>query len=136
MRTLDPASHFAKATLRAFNGQQATIAYALDGGKVYSYNLASVSTEKELTFPGLPSGEQITFLSNRAFYGSNAFDYLVVGTQTGNTYKLYFYNMIGGEPSGQPQFTITGTGKLKSLGYIDPKVSDMSKAAAMPVLDE
>lgn len=60
----------------------------------------------------------------------------MVGTQSGSTYKLYFYNMVGGEPNGNPQLTITGTGKLKSLGYINPKVSDQSKAAAMPVLDE
>ncbi|MCI7309236.1 MAG: PKD-like family lipoprotein [Prevotella sp.] len=136
VRTIDPESHFAKASLRAFNGQQATIAYALDAGKVYSYNLATVGVEKELTFPGLPAGETITFLSNRYFAGSAAFDYLVVGTQSGGTYKLYFYNMVGGEPSGNAQFTITGSGKLKSLGYINPKVGDMSKAAAMPVLDE
>lgn len=136
VRAIDPESHFAKASLRAFNGQQATIAYALDAGKVYSYNLATVGVEKELTFPGLPAGETITFLSNRYFAGSAAFDYLVVGTQSGGTYKLYFYNMVGGEPSGNAQFTITGSGKLKSLGYINPKVGDMSKAAAMPVLDE
>jgi hypothetical protein len=137
VRTIDPTSHYAKASLRAINGQQATIAYAVDGNKVYSYNLANEAAEKELSFTGLPASETITFISNRYFNGTEVyFDYLIVGTQTGNTYKLYFYNMVGGEPDGEPEFVVTGNGIFKTLGYINPTVQDMMPEACVPILDE
>lgn len=136
VRTVDPASHFANAQLRAFCDANATIAYSVDNNKVYTYNLVSDSPEKELSFQGLPANEQITFISNRRFTGNAAFDYLVIGTQSGNTYKLYFYNTIGGEPDGEPQLTLIGEGKLKTIGYIDPSVDEMSEQAALPILDE
>lgn len=106
--------------------------------KVYSYSLGKDAKEKELTFKGLPENEEITFLSNRYFLGDKKsnFDYLIVGTQTGNTYKLYFYNIVGGEPDGVPKYTTSGKGILKSLGYIDPTVQDLDDGAVAPLLDE
>ena len=54
----------------------------------------------------------------------------------GDTYKLYFYDVIGGEPAGMPKYTTSGKGILKSLGYIDPTVADLDDGAIAPVLDE
>ena len=58
----------------------------------------------------------------------------------GNTkfpqYKLYFYNIVGGEPDGVPKYTTSGKGILKSLGYIDPTVQDLDDGAVAPLLDE
>ncbi len=136
VRQVSPDTHFANASLRAICTASATVAYAVDGNRVYTYNLAADEAERELSFAGLPANEQITFISNRNFTGTPSFDYLVVGTQTADTYKLYFYSIVGGEPDGQPRLTITGQGKLKSLGYINPNVRDMTGSAAMPILDE
>lgn len=137
VKVIDPNSHYAKASLRAICAKSATIAYAVDQNKIYSYNLVGPLSEKELKFQGLPANEKITFLSNRYFLHETAgFDYLIVGTQMGDTYKLYFYDVIGGEPAGMPKYTTSGKGILKSLGYIDPTVADLDDGAIAPVLDE
>ncbi|ERT60996.1 hypothetical protein HMPREF1254_0434 [Prevotella sp. BV3P1] len=137
VKVIEPTSHYAKASLRAICAKSATIAYAVDQNKIYSYSLAGLANEKELKFQGLPANEKITFLSNRYFLHETAsFDYLIVGTQTGNTYKLYFYEVTGGEPAGAPKYTTSGKGILKSLGYVDPTVADMEDGAIAPVLDE
>lgn len=129
---VDASSHYANASHRAMSWQDAAIAYSVDGNKIYSYDL-STGAEEELSFTGLPSNEEITYLSNRTCYVYATgldFDYLIVGTQSGNTYKLYFYTTVGGKPKGEPAFTITGTGKLKGVDYIDSNVSDMMDTAA------
>ena len=46
------------------------------------------------------------------------FNYLIIGTQQGTAYKVYFYNMIGGKPYGNPVYTIVGTGKLKQVQFV------------------
>lgn len=136
VRAINADTHFAKASVRAINSLTATIGYAVDGNKLYSYNLAQETAEKELTLQDLPSDETITFVSNRYYAGSPSFDYLVIGTQKGNTYHLYFYNMIGGEPVNAPVFTISGEGKLKGLGYVNSSSKTGTDATLMPVLDE
>lgn len=136
VRTISPDSHFAKASLRAFNSRTATIGYAVDNNKLYSYNLVQEETEKQLSLQGIPADEEITFVSNRYFAGSSSFDYLIIGTQKSGTYHLYFYNMVGGEPTGAPAFTISGEGKLKSLGYVNPLVKEGDDATLLPILDE
>lgn len=136
VRAISPDSHFAKASLRAFNSRTATIGYAVDDNKLYSYNLVQEETEKQLSLQGIPADEKITFVSNRYFAGSSSFDYLIIGTQKSGTYHLYFYNMVGGEPTGVPAFTISGEGKLKSLGYVNPLVKEGDDATLLPILDE
>ena len=136
VRAINADTHFAKASVRAINSLTATIGYAVDGNKLYSYNLAQETAEKELTLQDLPSDETITFVSNRYYVGSPSFDYLVIGTQKDNNYHLYFYKMIGGEPVNAPVLTISGEGKLKSIGYVNSSASTGTDATLMPVLDE
>lgn len=135
---VDAQSHFANARLRAINGQTATIAYAVDGNSVYSYDLAgSDHAEKELQFDGIPSGETIGYVANYFYNGTDeAFDYLVIGTQSDSTYHVYFYNMVGGEPSGKPVMTFSGQGTMKKLAYVNATVSDGESACYECVLDQ
>jgi len=134
VKELDSNSHIAKASLHAISAYGATIIYSVDNNKVYTYDIANDNPEKELSFTGLSSSETITYIANRYFYGSTTFfDYLIVGTQSGNTYKLYFYETVGGEPVGSPVLTITGEGKLRKLDYADPLEGG---ATAVPVLDD
>lgn len=133
VRELAADAPFANAERYAVNGQTAAVAYYLKDNKVYSYNLVDASdADKELTFKGLPSDEKISYISNRYFSGGNSFDYLIVGTQTGDTYKVYMYSMIGGEPVGDPEVTFSGKGKLNRIVYVDPSASDYT----LPVLDQ
>ena len=47
------------------------------------------------------------------------FNYLIVGTQSGNTYKLYVYDTNGGAPVGQPIKVVQGTGKVRKVRYLN-----------------
>lgn len=128
---LDPSLHLAKSQHIAINRQTATYIYSIDGNKLYAYSWLT-RDEREFPLPGIPAGEEITYLSNQCFhlpaeYGYDTksnFDNLIVGTQTGNTYKLYFYdagkNMNGGRPISAPDRVITGTGKVKAVRFMSP----------------
>lgn len=133
VRPLAADAPFANAERYAVNGQTAAMAYYLKDNKVYTYNLVDgTDADKELTFNGLPSGEKISYISNRYFSGGKDFDYFIVGTQTGDTYKVYMYNMIAGEPVGEPEVTFSGKGKLNRIVYVDPAATDYT----LPVLDQ
>ena len=104
--------------------------------KLYAYDLAGTQTERELAVTGIPSGETITYVSNRFYNGLGAFDYLIIGTQSGSNYHVYCYNMVGGEPVGSPEVTISGEGILHSVDYVEPSTSEYTAQDACPVLDK
>jgi hypothetical protein len=121
---LDSNLNLSKAKLITTNGSSATYIYCINNSKLYAYNMAD-GTETELAFTGIPSGEQITYCScqywTNPYDGNYSFsDKLVIGTQSGTTYKLYYYNTLGGKPNGSPYQTITGTGIFKKLNYASP----------------
>jgi hypothetical protein len=126
---LDSSLNMAQANLITTNGKTATVAYCMNNNKLYSYNFSD-GTETQLSYTGISSGEQIVYLSDQYWTnsedGNNNFDYMVIGTQTGMTYKLYYYKMLGGQPDGNPVQTITGTGKFKKLNYASPADFNMS----------
>ncbi len=134
VRPVEAGTHLANANLFAVNCRQATLLYCVDNNKVYAYDLAGNNAERALTFQGLPDNEQITYIANRYYDDDNGFDYLMVGTQSGDTYKVYMYNMVGGEPSGKPALVITGTGKLRKVDYANPNIVDT--ADKTPLLDD
>lgn len=123
--TLNSNLHFTKATYRSYNGRWASLAYCVDNGKLYAYELEAENgdQESEINPEGIPVGEEITYVENIYWaqnnqqYGTD-FSYLVVGTQKDNTYTLYMYNMLGGRPNGMPIRTVSGTGKLKRAVFL------------------
>lgn len=134
---LDSSSNFANADAWAVCCNQAVLAYGVRNNKLYTYDLGGTQTEREIPIPNLPSGETITYVSNRFCLSSvSTFDYLIIGTQSGNTYHAYFYNMVGGEPVGKPELTIEGSGKLCLVDFCEPSLREMSVAGMVPVLDK
>lgn len=127
---LDPASHMAKATAYSTNVNQAKYIYCVDGGKLYACNLNSDTyAEIDVHLAGIGAGEEITYVSNQFFqptwdYTDDSFDYLVVGTQKGNEYHVYMYNMVGGMPSGDPVISFGGDGKVAGVRYINQGYSE------------
>lgn len=134
VRKVPADSHFAKASVRSFNANSATIAYAVDDNKLYSYDVVRGADVKLLETKGIGEGERLTYVTNRYFSNSDlSYDYLVIGTQKDKAYKLYFYKMVGGEPVGDPVFTIAGEGKVKSLVYVNHKITAMNDASWLPL---
>ena len=120
---LDPNSHMAKAEHYATNGGSASYIYCAEGGKLYACitNTGDFS-EVEIKPEGLPSGEYINFVANQFWddeTSGNVFNYLIIGTQSGNNYKLYVYETNGGAPVGSPVKVIQGSGKVRKVRYLN-----------------
>lgn len=122
MSPITPGTHLAQSEFVAFNGNQGSYIYNIDGGKLYIYDTMQAD-ERQVTLQGI-SGD-ISYVSNlytNAFF-SSSFDYLLVGQQNGNEYTLHFYNMVGGVPDGAPFATVKGEGKLKNCRFMNPQLT-------------
>lgn len=125
VKELDSSLHIAKSKIIAGNAKSATFIYCVDENKLYAYNWKT-NTETLVQLPGQNMNETITYVTNlywnRLGFGSNPttpFDYLVVGTQSGNQYKLYMYDsMVGGQPTVEAFNVITGEGLLKRICFV------------------
>ena len=117
VRELAPTLHIAKATRVAACGSSASVIYAIDGRKLYAYAF-DTNTEKEVVLPGVTDVDFVTNQWLALKFGDKKFNYdnLIVGTQNGDKYKLYFYdNLVGGAPSTNAYHIATGTGKVHSI---------------------
>lgn len=99
--------------------------FGLYNNEVYAYYGTQfdpeIQEEKQLVFSGIPKNETITYISNQYWENSKDpinFDLFVVGTQTGDTYKIYMYELNAGLPEGEPVRTAEGKGKLRNICYI------------------
>lgn len=126
--SLDMNLNLAQSDIICTNGTKATVVYCVNNNKLYSHNLdysgaTNSKREKELLLEGLPTDETITYLTNQYWVGEedddiDNIDYLIVVTQKGNNYTIYFYETLGGEPKGTPKKTVSGEGKFKSVHYV------------------
>lgn len=122
-KALGENSHAARSTAYATCGLQGNYIYCVDGNKLYGINLNSESlAEVSMPLSGIGSGETITMVTNQYwssyFVEQNNYDYLMVGTQSDNSYHLYMYNMKGGVPDGDPVATYSGTGRIKAVRFV------------------
>lgn len=125
---LSAGSHMANASYYACCGLSASYIYCVDGGKLYACNFKSDNlAEVELRPTGIADGETINFVANQ-FWNSSSddFDYLIVGTQKGNTYKLYFYKTNGGAPIDAPIHVTEGQGKVKCVRFVNDSFNSSS----------
>ena len=114
---LDASLHLAKADVIAGNALTSTSIYGVDDNRLYRYSLTEGTETSAIPVEGLPAGT-ITYMAD-LFYGSS-FDYIVIGIQNGDEYTLSMYKIAGGQPSGKPVHTVTGTGILKKVCYACP----------------
>ena len=119
-------SHAAKAFYFGLNGITASYLYCVDAGHLYAMNFNDENmNEIEIKPEGIGSGENIVFVANQFWNASGSsddkFNYLIVGTQSGDNYKLYFYNINGGAPDGKPLMTKEGKGKVKCIRFLNTK---------------
>ena len=117
------SAHIHRSRLFATCGIQGNYVYCIDNNKLYGCNLNSASlAEIEMPLSGIPSGETINFITNQwwdsSFVSENNFDYLIIGTQQGSKYTLYFYKMTGGVPDGEPVRIYQGTGTVRAVRFL------------------
>ena len=123
-KELDASSKMANATLFATSVRAANYIYFVYDNKLYGYNLSNFTENNSpMTLRGISADETITYLSYQwqeyTNDEENNFVHLVVGTQKGDTYRIYMYNIVAGEPRDLVR-TIEGQGKLKMCVYMSP----------------
>ncbi len=126
LKPIPADSKMAKATHYATNVRTANLLYFVYNNQLYGYNLTDhMEVAQPYRLEGMGAGETITYLSYQWLEARDDKDYnfthLVVGTQKENTYKLYMYDIVAGEPRALVR-TVTGEGKLKMTMYMSPKV--------------
>lgn len=128
IQQLDASLHIARGKQVAGNALQAKLIYALDDNRLYVYNWET-QTEQEVSLPGIASGEEITYVSNQFLnIGSKSddFDCLVVATQQGDKYKVYFYkDLVGGYPMTPTDRIAEGEGLVKSVRFMSSRALGM-----------
>lgn len=123
IRPLNSSLHLAQGDIVAGNGLTGTLIYSVHNNKIYAYNF-DAGTEIEIPVTGIPEGSVISYFSNQYWnmggFGDTSlnFDNIVIGTQDGNTYTVYLYNIRGGQPYGNPIAEFSGEGKLKSVRFV------------------
>lgn len=125
---LDPSLHLAQAEKIGGNGRTASYIYCIDDNKLYAYSL-STGGEQVVTLHGIPVSETLDFVTNQYLNFSSMlgtaynFDNLIVGTRSGNSYKLYFYGeeqMNGGMPIAEAENVVEGEGRVHAVRYVAP----------------
>ena len=91
---LDASLHLAKADVIAGNALTSTSIYGVDDNRLYRYSLTEGTETSAIPVEGLPAGT-ITYMAD-------------------------LYKIAGGQPSGKPVHTVTGTGILKKVCYACP----------------
>ena len=141
VRELNPDLHISKATCVGACGGSAAYIYAVDGGKLYAYGW---ETDSEVEIPLPEISEPISFVTNQwlsLVFGDKHLNYdnLIVGTQNGNSYTLYFYDKLtGGVPTEAAYRTVSGTGKIHCIRRCVPSnisnlVITMGPRSPMPI---
>lgn len=122
---VDPLAHFAKGSMTHVNGKQAMMMYCVDNNELYGYDWTT-NSERRLPLNGISEGETILYLSNQYFTSAPASDYLVVSTTTtGNDYNLYFYEILGGVPDGEPKMKVSGEGRVNNVRFVSSSFNPM-----------
>ena len=119
-------SKLALATAYAVNAKTTNVLYYVYNNKLYTYNLPNYTENPApVNLPGLPADETITYLSYQwQDYDNdedNNFVYLVVGTQKGDDYKIYMYDLKAGMPKNLVK-SFGGQGKVKMCVYMSSAV--------------
>ena len=131
IRPLKSNLHLAQGDIIAGNGLTGTLIYCVHDNKLYGYNFDAES-EMEIPITGIPEGATISYFSNQywnmGLFGDTSlnFDNIVVGTQEGDNYTVYLYNIRGGQPYGEPITVFSGEGKLRSVRYVCQAAVDMT----------
>lgn len=133
IRRLDAGLHIAQGETVAGNALTATVIYAVHLGQLWAYDW-NTGQEYPVPLPGLPAGETLAYVSNQYLNivrwsnkSSDNFNRLIVGTQNGDQYKLYFYDeLVGSSPVSEARQIVAGTGKVKSVRYATALLFDMN----------
>lgn len=107
----------------ALDGDENLLYFTVDR-EVYSRNLSNRFEQLQFT---VPAGEEITFIRHRKAPGNPApyaYNYVMIGTKSGNNYKVRMFEKASGNLLATPAFILEGTGEVGDVIYIAPNISE------------
>ncbi|WP_126246531.1 PKD-like family lipoprotein [Chitinophaga rhizosphaerae] len=123
--TLDAAEQIYRAERFGSVIADENILYFSVGDKIWSRNLSNGVEQLQSTL----DGEQITFIRHLKYSGSGAeqpfsFNYVLVGTTAGGSYKVRAFRKSSGNLATAPDFVMEGAGSAGDVIYMAPPVSN------------
>lgn len=130
IQQLDASLHIAQADIVVAKTLNASVIYSIHDNALWYYDWLH-NTEDRVPLPGIPSDETLAYVSNQFLQVVNSgisqetaydYDHLIVGTQQGGSYKLYFYDDVVGAMPQKAVEPVVGQGKVKSVRFAAPIV--------------
>lgn len=92
------------------------------GNEVWSRNLSNRFEQLQYT---VPAGEEVTFMRHRKYSSeaAYAFNYVMIGTKSGENYKVRMFTKSSGNLATEPSVVLEGNGAVGDVMYISPSVS-------------
>lgn len=119
---IKPTDKMYNATLFTLLVEDENMMYFVLGNQVWSRNLSNGFEQLQFT---APAGEEITYIRHKALTtGGYPFNYFMIGTTTGENYKVRMFTKSSGNLSGTPHFILEGKGIVRDVTYITPNVSE------------
>lgn len=115
IETLDESLVF--NTAQVFGALKATDRSVIYGGvdaRLYLYNVTT-GTEKQLYPTRFGADEEITMITHKNVSADE--NYLMIGTHKNGNYKVYLYELLAGEPYGEPVSILEGKGKVVDIQH-------------------
>jgi len=118
--TLSTSSKLFNATNYGLLIGDENMLYFSVGKEVYSRNLSSNVEQLQYT---VPADEEITFIRHRKLTGADAYNYVMIGTQSGQNYKIRMFQKTTGNLNTTPVVILEGKGRPVDAYYVSPTVS-------------
>lgn len=122
---LNPTDKIYNASNFALLFQDESMIYFSVGNEVWSRNLANKFEQLQFT---VPSDEAITFIRHRKYTGNGAeapysYNYVMIGTKSGENYKIRMFTKTSGNLAASPTFTLEGKGSPADAVYVSPSIT-------------
>lgn len=119
---IKPTDKMYNATLFTLVVEDENIMYFVLGNQVWSRNLSNGFEQLQFS---APAGEEITYIRHKALtQGGYPFNYVMIGTKTGDSYKVRMFTKSSGNLSASPHFTLEGKGIVRDVTYITPNIAE------------
>lgn len=122
LKSIDKSLKVNDATIFASNYDVPFIYFIANNNLCY-YNCETNSETLNIQSFG---NENVEFIKHLIYKQSadidNNFNYLLIGTESGNKYKIYLYNTLAGRPDGEPVRILEGDGKAVDAHFVASKM--------------
>jgi len=124
IETLNPTDKIYNGSNFALLYMDENLIYFSVGNEIWSRNLSNKFEQLQFT---VPVGETVTFIRHRKYAGTTteapySYNYVMVGTKSGDSYKIRMFTKAAGNLAATPAFILEGKGSPADAMYISPSI--------------